>query len=35
MGWKSFNDRLAAFMKGLAKHSGKNTVRVRRLYPVS
>jgi len=28
-------DRLAAFMKGLAKHSKKNTVRVRQLYPVS
>jgi len=28
-------DRLAAFMRGLAKHSKKNTVRVRRLYPVS
>jgi hypothetical protein len=37
--WRNYltwgQDRLAAFMKGLAKHSRKNTVRVRRLYPVS
>jgi hypothetical protein len=37
--WRSYltwgQDRLAAFMKGLARHSKKNTVRVRRLYPVS
>jgi hypothetical protein len=36
--WRSYltwgQDRLADFMKGLAKHSKKNTVRVRRLYPV-
>jgi hypothetical protein len=37
--WRSYltwgQDRLAAFMKGLAKHSRKNKVRVRQLYPVS
>ena len=37
--WRNYltwgQDRLAAFMKGLAKHSKKNTVRVHRLYPVS
>jgi hypothetical protein len=37
--WRSYltwgQDRLAAFMKGLAKHSRKNTVRVHQLYPVS
>jgi hypothetical protein len=37
--WRSYltwgQDRLAEFMKGLAKHSKKNTVRVRQLYPVS
>jgi hypothetical protein len=37
--WRSYltwgQDRLADFMKGLSKHSRKNTVRVRRLYPVS
>jgi len=37
--WRNYltwgQDRLADFMKGLAKHSGKNTVRVRRLYPIS
>ena len=37
--WRSYltwgQDRLAQFMKGLAQHSVKNTVRVRRLYPVS
>jgi len=37
--WHSYltwgQDRLAAFMKGLAKNSRKNTVRVRQLYPVS
>jgi hypothetical protein len=37
--WRSYltwgQDRLAGFMKGLAKHSVKNTVRVRQLYPVS
>jgi len=37
--WRNYltwgQDRLAAFMKGLTKHSRKNTVRVRRLYPVS
>ncbi len=36
--WRNYltwgEDRLAEFMKGLAKHSRKNTVRVRRLYPV-
>ena len=36
--WRSYltwgQDRLAAFMKGLAKHSRKNTVRVRQLYPI-
>jgi len=36
--WRSYltwgQDRLAAFMKGLTKHSRKNTVRVRRLYPI-
>ncbi len=36
--WRSYltwgQDRLAAFMKGLAQHSKKNTVRVRQLYPV-
>ncbi len=36
--WRSYltwgQDRLADFMKGLAKHSRKNTVRVRRLYPI-
>jgi hypothetical protein len=36
--WRNYltwgQDRLAEFMKGLAKHSRKNTVRVRRLYPV-
>ncbi len=34
--WRNYltwgQDRLAAFMQGLAKHSRKNTVRVRRLY---
>ena len=37
--WRSYltwgQDRLAEFMKGLAKHSRKNTLRVRQLYPVS
>jgi hypothetical protein len=37
--WRNYltwgQDRLADFMKGLAKHSRKNTVRVRQLYPVS
>ena len=37
--WRSYltwgQDRLAEFMKDLAKHSKKNTVRVRQLYPVS
>jgi len=37
--WRSYltwgQDRLAEFMKGLAKHSVKNTLRVRQLYPVS
>ena len=37
--WRNYltwgQDRLADFMKGLAKYSRKNTVRVRRLYPVS
>jgi len=37
--WRSYltwgQDRLAAFMRDLAKHSKKNTVRVRRLYPVA
>jgi hypothetical protein len=37
--WRGYltwgQDRLAEFMKGLAKHSVKNTVRVRQLYPVS
>jgi len=37
--WRSYltwgQDRLAAFMRDLSKHSKKNTVRVRRLYPVS
>lgn len=37
--WRSYltwgQDRLAEFLKGLAKHSKKNTVRVRQLYPVS
>jgi hypothetical protein len=37
--WRSYltwgQDRLAEFMKGLAKHSKRNTVRVRQLYPVS
>jgi hypothetical protein len=37
--WRNYltwgQDRLAAFMRGLAKHSRKNTVRVRQLYPVS
>lgn len=37
--WRSYltwgQDRLAEFMKGLAKHSKKNAVRVRQLYPVS
>ena len=36
--WRNYltwgQDRLAAFMKGLAKHSSKNAVRVRRLYPI-
>ena len=36
--WRSYltwgQDRLAEFMKGLVKHSKKNTVRVRQLYPV-
>jgi len=36
--WRNYltwgQDRLAAFMKGLSKHSGKNTVRVRQLYPI-
>ena len=36
--WRSYltwgQDRLAEFMKGLAKHSRKNTVRVRQLYAV-
>ena len=35
--WRSYltwgQDRLAEFMRGLAKHSKKNTVRVRLLYP--
>ena len=37
--WRNYltwgQDRLAAFMRDLSKHSKKNTVRVRRLYPVS
>jgi hypothetical protein len=37
--WRDYlawgQDRLAEFMKGLAKHSKKNAVRVRQLYPVS
>ena len=37
--WRNYltwgQDRLASFMKGLAKHSKKNTVCARRLYPVS
>ena len=37
--WRSYltwgQDRLAAFMRDLAKHSKKNAVRVRRLYPVT
>ncbi len=37
--WRSYltwgQDRLAEFLKGLAKHSRKNIVRVRQLYPVS
>ena len=37
--WRNYlawgQDRLAAFMKGLSKHSKKNTVRVRQLYPIS
>jgi hypothetical protein len=37
--WRSYltwgQDRLAAFMRDLAKHSKKNAVRVRRLYPVA
>jgi hypothetical protein len=37
--WRNYltwgQDRLAEFMKGLARHSKKNTVRVRQLYPVS
>ena len=37
--WRNYltwgQDRVADFMKGLAKHSRKNTVRVRQLYPVS
>lgn len=36
--WRDYltwgQDRLAEFMKGLAKHSKKNTVRVRQLYPL-
>ena len=36
--WRNYltwgQDRLADFMKGLAKHSRKNTVRVRQLYPI-
>ena len=37
--WRNYltwgQDRLVAFMRDLSKHSRKNTVRVRRLYPVS
>jgi len=37
--WRNYltwgQDRLAAFMRDLSKHSKKNTVRVRRLYPLS
>jgi hypothetical protein len=37
--WRNYltwgQDRLADFMKGLAKHSRKNTVRMRQLYPIS
>jgi hypothetical protein len=37
--WRNYltwgQDRLAAFMRDLSKHSRKNTVRVRRLYPLS
>jgi len=37
--WRNYltlgQDRLAAFLKGLAKNSKKNTVRVHRLYPVA
>jgi hypothetical protein len=37
--WRSYltwgQDRLAEFMKGLAKYSKKNAVRVRQLYPAS
>ena len=37
--WRNYltwgQDRVADFMKGLAKHSRKNTVRVRQLDPVS
>jgi hypothetical protein len=37
--WRSYltwgQDRLAAFMRDLAKHSKKNAVRTRKLYPVS
>ncbi len=36
--WRNYltwgQDRLAEFMKGLSRHSVKNAVRVRRLYPV-
>jgi len=37
--WRNYltwgQDRLADFMKGLARHSKKNTVQVRQLYPIS
>jgi hypothetical protein len=37
--WRNYltwgQDRLADFMKGLSKHSRKNSVRVRWLYPLS